>query len=121
MLEARLLAIVLPLVTVCSISAQAQTVRSSAPARPDSGVHVITIDSNIKLVTHGDTAMWVWQRPTGRIDSVTYIMRGDSAWRIKPGPKQLIDASQVKMMRNVLKANRTSARLDSLYGGARPP
>jgi hypothetical protein len=85
----------------------------------------VSIMTSVRLstMTHGDTAAWYAQRrgSPGAVDTIMYISHGDSVWRVKPGPTELVSRQRAAMMRRVLSANRAGLHFDSVFGRPSKP
>lgn len=71
----------------------------------------------------GDTIMTTRFQPSARpahADTVVIVIRGDSGWRLKPGPVVALDAASIARWRTVVRNSLEAKRFDSLFKARRP-
>ncbi|MEP6732415.1 MAG: hypothetical protein ABJE10_17350 [bacterium] len=91
--------------------------RQTAPTTyTDSSRLVFQPDHALTVVMHSDTAMWVRQKPNGAgADTVTFLVRGDSAWQLIAGAKIALNATRAAMLRRTIASNKRGIAHDSLF------
>jgi hypothetical protein len=109
-------------VHACARSALAQ---SSSPKKTDGDAGRVFYDlgPTMRTMTHGDTAAWYAQRrgSPGVVDTVVYILHGDSVWRMRPEPRALMTPEMAAIVRQVMSANRAGMHFDSVFGRPTKP